>query len=528
MTPRSMLAAAACALACAGAAQAEDALDLKIRNGWAVAVQQDSAVAQRSNKTSYPKVTTSDAAQAWTYAGAGEWTSGFFPANLWLLHGQFAADGWSTQAQAWQNGMEGQDTNTGTHDVGFMVFTPFGNAYRLTGVDSYRQVALTAANSLSQRYNGTVGAVRSWGSNGDNANFQVIMDNMMNLELLFWASQHGGSTALYNQARSHALKTRDNHVRADGSSWHLVTYDPVTGGVKSRTTVQGYSDSSTWARGQAWGIYGFTMTYRFTGETTFRDTARKMADWYLAHLPADAVPYWDFNDPAIPNAPRDTSAAAIAAAGLIELSLLETDSARATTYRNAARTALGALLSAPWFATLGSPSNSQALLLQSAYNHHAGNTLYNQGTAWGDYYLLEAMQRWRRVNPGLATLPVASVSATSAQAGNPAANAIDGNLATRWSAEGDGQAITLDLGSSRAIQKVGVAFYLGDQRTARFDIATSPDGNGWTTRWRGISSGQTTTKEFYDITDVTARYVRITGHGSTASQWNSVTELSVH
>ena len=369
--------------------------------------------------------------------------------------------------------------------------------------------------------------MRSWGS--DSTNHRVFIDVMMNLELMFWASKHGGSSVLYDQARQHALTTLKNLVRSDGSSYQIATFNPATGAVKSRTTFQGYSDSSTWSRGQAWGIYGFTMTYRYTRETVFRDAARKMADWYIARLPSDAVPYWDFNDPAIPNAPRDSSAAAATAAGLFELSLLETDGTRAAKYRQAAKKALSTLLSAPYLAApLASGGyNSQALLLQSTYNHHNNGSLFNQGTAWGDYYLIEAMMRYRRINPGLPALPVTKVSASSAQAGNPAASAVDGNLATRWSAYGDGQSITIDLGRSRSVQKVSVAVYGGDLRSARFDIATS-DGTTWTTRFRGMSSGQTTAPEFYDVPDVTARYVRIIGHGNSSNLWNSITELAVY
>ena len=505
-------------------AQAEDPLDLKIRNGWAVAAQQDTPIAARSNKASYPILTSTDAAQTWQYANSGNWISGFFPSSLWMLQAQDATQGWDTRAAAWTTGMGNQASNTGTHDVGFMVFTPFGNGYRMTGNASYLQTIQTTANSLSSRYDPDVGAVRSWGSISDTTNFQVIIDNMMNIELMFWASAHGGSSTLYDRARSHAIKTMQNHVRPDGSSYHLVVYSPTTGAVKSRSTVQGYSDSSTWARGQAWGIYGFTMTYRFTGEQQFLDTARRMADWFLGHLPADKVPFWDFNDPAIPNAPRDSSAAAIAASGLMELSLLETDATRATTYRNAAKSLLGAVLSPPYLATLGSPSNTQALLLQSSYHKNEG--LYNQGTGWGDYYLLEAMLRARRLPPGLAPLATLGVTASSAQAGNPATGATDNNTATRWSAQGDGQWLRIDLGAGALVHKVGVSFYLGDQRSARFDIETSTDGLAWTPRWQGRSSGQTAGMEYYDIPDASTRYVRIVGHGSTASDWNSVTEIA--
>jgi unsaturated chondroitin disaccharide hydrolase len=173
----------------------------------------------------------------------------------------------------------------------------------------------------------------------------VIVDNMMNLELLFWASKHGGRRAWYDMAVSHALHTARDHVRPDGSTYHLVVYDPATGAVRSRDTVQGYSASSTWARGQAWALNGFTMTYRETADTRFLNTARLAADWLIDHRPPDHIPYWDFNDPAIPNAPRDTSAAAIVASGLLELSQLDPDGARSARYASTARAILAELSS---------------------------------------------------------------------------------------------------------------------------------------------------------------------------------------
>ena len=253
----------------------------------------------------------------WTTVGPSNWASGFFPGRLWFGYQGTASSALRSQAQAWQAGLAGQAANTSTHDVGFVVFDSFGNGYRLTGTDAYRQTVLKAAASLSTRYNIKVGAIRSW--NSGPTEFKVIIDNMMNLELLLWASKHGGQRAWYDQAVSHALKTAKNHVRPDGSTYHLVTYNPATGAVKSRTTVQGAANSSTWARGQAWTIHGFTMVYRETGDVRFLNTARRAADWYLSHLPADQIPYWDFNAPGIPDAPRDTSAAAIAASGLLKL-----------------------------------------------------------------------------------------------------------------------------------------------------------------------------------------------------------------
>lgn len=508
----------------------EDDLDVKIRNGWAVVAQQARGVADRSDRLRFPTTTTTDVRQAWNYSLANDWGSGFYPGIFWILEAQFSGD-WLQSSLQWQEGMKGQATDTSTHDVGFKVFPAFRAAYDWTGNDQYKQTVLTAAQSLSKRYNATVGATRSWGSISDTSNFQVIMDNMLNIETMFWAARHGGPSNLFDQARNHALSAAKNHVREDGSSYHLVNYDPVTGSVKSRQTVQGYSNESTWARGQAWGIYGFTMTYRYTREPIFLDTARKMADYYIAHLPSDKVPYWDFNAPnETSGAPpvRDSSAGAIAVAGLLELSVLEKDPLRSATYLTAAKEGLSSLLSTPYLAMLKGASvlnsNSQAVLLESAY--HKKNSLYNQGTSWGDFYLAQALERYRRIKPELRSSPIAATQASAAQSENPASNATDSNLSTRWSAEGDNQWLQIDLGNSEVIHKIGVAFYLGDSRTAAFDLDTSVDGVTWNKQLSARSSGTTNAMEYYDIPDQTARYVRLVGHGNTASKWNSVTELA--
>src|SRR3954447_4415354 len=236
---------------------AEDPFDVAVRHAQTFAIGRLNATTARIATTAWPQVTSG---LRWTTTGAGQWTSGFLPGTLWDAYQATADASLRTKAQNWQAGLAGQAANTSTHDVGFMVFDSFGNGYRLTGTDAYRQTVLKAAASLATRYSATVGAIRSW--NSASTEFKVIVDNMMNLELLFWASKHGGQRLWYDEAVSHALKTAQDHVRPDGSTYHLVTYDPATGAIKSRTTVQGYANSSTWARGQAWAIHGFTMTYR--------------------------------------------------------------------------------------------------------------------------------------------------------------------------------------------------------------------------------------------------------------------------
>jgi len=505
----------ALAAAPAAADAAEDPFDVAVRHAQAFAVGRLNATTGRIPTTAWPFTTSG---LLWTTSGAGNWTSGFLPGTLWNAY-QATADGaLRTKAQSWQAGLAGQAANTSTHDVGFIVFDSFGNGYRLTGTDAYRQTVLQAAGSLATRYSSTVGSIRSMNSVA--TEFQVIIDNMMNLELLFWASKHGGQQLWFDEAVSHALKTAQNHVRPDGSTYQMVVYDPATGAVKARRTVQGVSADSTWARGQAWAVHGFTMAYRETRDARFLDTARRVADWYLDHLPADKIPYWDFNAPGIPNEPRDTSAAAIAASGLVELSQLETDAVRSARYLASARSILTALLAPPW---LSEGSGSEAVLLHGTYNKPGGSA--DTGLIWGDYYLQEALMRLRTVPPTDPALPVAAVTASSND-GNVPANAIDGNLATRWSASGDGQWLSLDLGAPRLVTKVTVAYYLGDTRAARFDLQTSTDGTTWTTRTSAVTSATTVRPETYDIPDTTARYVRLLGHAATGTTFNSVTEIS--
>ena len=292
------------------------------------------------------------------------------------------------RAEAWQAGLEAQKNNTSTHDIGFMLFDSFGQGQRLTGNEAYRQILLTAAGSLAVRYSPTVGSVRSWGRL-NSPTFTVIIDNMMNLELLFWAARNGGDPTWRDMAVSHALNSARDHVRPDGSTYHVVEYSSKTGALKWRGTHQGYSDTSTWSRGQAWAVHGFTMAYRETGDARFLDTARRTADYFLAHLPDDRVPYWDFNLPSLTGEPRDSSAAAIAASGLLELARLEPDRLSSGRYRDAATSILASLCSPPYLAT---GTQRGAILLHGTQHKPAGN--YDTGLIFGDYFFLEALLRY--------------------------------------------------------------------------------------------------------------------------------------
>lgn len=336
----------------------------------------------------------------WVTKDSGFWTSGFFPGCLWKAYEETGDPSWRTWAEDWTAGLEDEKHNTTTHDIGFMLFTSFGNGFHLTQEPSYKEVLLQAAESLATRFNHTVGCLRSW--DWGSWQFPVIIDNMMNLELLFWAASNGGLTQWYDMAASHAMKTLEHHLRPDGSTFHLVDFDPGTGDIISKSTWQGYSADSTWARGQAWALYGFSMVYRETEDAVFLEAARKAADFYIDHLPEDFIPYWDFDAPGIPGVERDTSAAAIAASGLFELSALEIDTSRKMRYLQFAKWILRSLcLPDSSSGYLAKDQNndplSPGLLMHGCYNHpdsYSHGEVPDENLIWGDYYFLEALQRF--------------------------------------------------------------------------------------------------------------------------------------
>lgn len=345
----------------------------------------------------YPRVTASDG--SWRTTSEREWTSGFFPGELWYMY-QLTGDAyWRAKAEAFTAGLEPTKRMTSTHDLGFMIFDSFGAEYRLTGDDHARQVVLDASRSLATRFSPRVGAIKSWDVEGATDRrrtwqYPVIVDNLMNLEMLFWAGAHGGDTAWRGMAERHAVKSAGAHVRVDGSTAHVALFDPRTGALRGTTTWQGYSDSSVWARGQAWAIYGLGTAYRETGRPDLLAGARRVADWYLAHVTADGVPYWDFRDPAIPNAPRDASAAAIAASALLQLA-----QAKGLPAADAARYRAGA---ARILVTLCSRYLTRGTGMESIVRHAVGGkpqgVEIDVGLVYADYYLIEALMRWQGID----------------------------------------------------------------------------------------------------------------------------------
>lgn len=318
-----------------------------------------------------------------------DWCSGFFPGSLWQMYEYTGNQEWKDLAAKYTWSIEQAKNHRGTHDLGFMIFSSFGKGYQLTGSDDYKEVVLRAANTLSSRFNKTTGCIRSWDFNRDRWQYPVIIDNMMNLELLFWAAQATGNTIYYDMAVSHADATMKNHFRPDYTSYHVINYDTITGNVISKETLQGYSDQSVWSRGQAWALYGFTMCYRYTQKMEYLKCARNIADMLISYpgLPADLIPYWDMSDPAIPDSPRDASAACITASALYELS--EVLPINGSGYRKHADKILFAL-DKSYKARVD--THKGFLLLHSTGNFPAGDEV-DVPISYADYYYLEALIR---------------------------------------------------------------------------------------------------------------------------------------
>jgi len=346
-------------------------------------------VADIPGMAKYPRTTLEDGSLR--LVGPGDWTSGFFPGSLWLLYEYTRDSYWQDQAAGRTAGIEDQKFNTGTHDLGFMLGCSFGNGYRLTEDPGYKNILVQAATSLSSRFDGDVGCIRSW--DFGSWEFPVIVDNMMNLELLFSATLFSGDSSYWNKAVSHADVTMKNHFREDFSSYHVVDYNKTTGDTIAKYTHQGYSKESAWARGQSWGLYGYTLCYRFTGDPRYLELAENIARFLINHdhLPGDRVPYWDFDAPGIPNEPRDVAAATIMCSALFELGLYSEEDG--DTFLNVAMDQISSFASDHY--TAEPDSNNHFILMHGTGNYPAGKEV-DKPLNYADYYYLEALTRYRR------------------------------------------------------------------------------------------------------------------------------------
>ena len=322
--------------------------------------------------------------------GPKDWCSGFFPGTLWQMYEYSHLPFWREYAASNTWLIESAKWHRGTHDLGFMIGDSFGKAYEITGEQSYRDVMIQAARTLITRFSPKVGCIRSWDHNADRWRYPVIIDNMMNLEMLFNTAKLTGDKRFYDIAVNHANTTMKNHFRPDFSSYHVVDYDPETGQVRMRVTHQGLSDDSFWSRGQGWALYGYTMCYRFTHDSRYLDQAKGVARFLLSlpNMPADGVPYWDMKDPAIPRSPRDASAAALMASALYELcGYVDSDDAK--TYRVAADKIIDSLIDhyqAP-------EGKDQGFLLLHSTGHKPAGSEIDVPLSYADYYYVEALAR---------------------------------------------------------------------------------------------------------------------------------------
>lgn len=316
------------------------------------------------------------------------WTMGFWPGILWYAYEASGEAALETAARGYTEALDFIARQPAyDHDIGFIMFPSFGNGFRLTGDPAYKEAVLATAERLAALFNPAVGTILSWPREVPNfGGHNTIMDNMLNLETLLWAAENGGDPAWKDIAITHADTTMRYNFRPDGTSYHVAVYDAETGAHKYSCTHQGYADDSMWARGQAWGIYGYTMVYRFTREPRFLEFAQKIADVYLARLPEDKVPYWDFCDPEIPNASKDASAAAVVASALLELSTY-TDGK----YRADAEAMLRSL-----YENYRAPEGCDSFLLHSTGHHPAGKEI-DYSIVYADYYFIEALLRLKNL-----------------------------------------------------------------------------------------------------------------------------------
>ncbi|TKC63753.1 glucuronyl hydrolase [Pedobacter hiemivivus] len=320
-----------------------------------------------------------------------DWTTGFFPGTLWYGYELSGDKNLADQAKRFTLGLDSLQYIKDTHDVGFMLYCSYGNGYRLTGDQVYRKPLENGATNLYSRFNKKVGAIRSW--DFGHWQFPVIIDNMMNLEYLYWAGNEFKKPEWFAAAKTHAVTTMKNHFRKDYSSYHVISYDTLSGKVLQRETHQGLTHESAWARGQAWAVYGYAMSFRDTKDKKFLEQAEKVAAFIMNHpkMPKDKIPLWDFDVHNADRSPRDASAAAVIASALLDLSTQVKDGDK---YFKFAEDILKTLSSDEY---LAKPGENQFFILK----HSVGALLYNSEIDtplnYADYYFMEALKRYAEI-----------------------------------------------------------------------------------------------------------------------------------
>ncbi|WP_388020360.1 glucuronyl hydrolase [Gelatiniphilus marinus] len=357
--------------------------------------QLEIAVPKLTDLTKHPRLIDTDSTE-WKQVNNHKliWTSGFYPGVLWYAYNVTGNKRWKDEAIKRTEVFEDFKNITEHHDIGFMMFPAYGLGYQIGDKKEYKDILLTSAASLASRFNPKVGTIRSW-SNKMHPRWQqhiTIIDNMLNLELLFWAAKNGGDKKFYDIAVKHSETTMKNHFRDDLTSWHVLEYDSINGNILNRHTKQGYADDSRWSRGQAWGVYGYIMVYKETKDKKFLDFAKKITDKYLDLLPEDMVPAWDFDVQNDPKEEKDASAAAIVASALLDLSTLVEDKADQDRYYNAAVKMLKSLGSENYSAV----GKADSFLLHSTGAKSLGHEI-DVALIYADYYYIEALSRLKKL-----------------------------------------------------------------------------------------------------------------------------------
>jgi unsaturated chondroitin disaccharide hydrolase len=367
-------------------------MEKMIRENFLLAAQQYKLLAKNTPAAVMPRNYVAKESKLVT-SNTSWWTSGFFPGSLWYIYEYTKDTAIRAEAERRLGILEKEKYHSKDHDLGFMIFCSFGNAYRITANPAYKETVLTAAGTLAKRYRPSIRSIQSWDSN---AAFRcpVIVDNMMNLELLCWASAESSEPNYKVIAVDHANTTLKNHYRPDHSSYHVVDYDLATGTVARKKTAQGFSDESAWARGQSWGLYGFVVMYRFTKDPVYLEQAKNIAAFLLKHpnLPKDKIPYWDYDAPAIPNTYRDVSSASILASALLELGLYA-EKKEKNEYMKTARTILQSLSGNEYRNKQG---ENGGFILKHSVGGLPFNSEVDVPLTYADYYFLEALLRYRK------------------------------------------------------------------------------------------------------------------------------------
>lgn len=352
------------------------------------------SVDEVGERSKYPSYATKEL--KWKLATSNDWTSGFYPGTLWYAYDLSKNDDFRKWALEWSAGIEAEKYNTDTHDLGFRFNCSFGNGLRILPNDTttkrFREILLTAAATADSRFSSVAGQYpSSWDANPLPNSIPAVIDVMMNLELLLWASENGGDPKIKDRCNIHANTTYRDFVREDGGTFHVVRYDKVTGKVLNKGQLQGDTDSSTWTRGHAWMVYGLTVMYRYTRDPEYLQKAMHLADYFIDHLPGDGIANWDFQSGLkFP----DASASAIVASALFEMQSYIIDNGKKKHYLAEAGRILKSLCLPPYFSE-GKGTN--CLLLHSTqYYRSTDNT--DVPSTFADYYFMESILRYKRLN----------------------------------------------------------------------------------------------------------------------------------